>query len=171
MDARNSLFGQGPRGGRVGIPSNPGASRSQSGAPQPQPSPRMPSYGQQQQQPPSSSSYNQYSSPVPQQPQRSYPQASRGPAMELRLWKLEDKTLQSLYIFGNICAVSPSDFPGNRDGTDIHLKLSGPQLRGDYVVTARPTQGFPQGCIALSDPQRSWASIAMYVAFLMLPFR
>jgi vesicle-fusing ATPase len=28
-------------------------------------------------------------------------------------------------------------------------------------VTARPTPGFPDGCISLSDPQRTWASIGM----------
>lgn len=59
------------------------------------------------------------------------------------------------------CAVSPNDFPPSRDGTDIYIRLTGNQLRGDYVVTARPTPGFPDGCISLSDPQRTWCSIGM----------
>lgn len=32
---------------------------------------------------------------------------------------------------------------------------------GEYVVTAQAIQGFPQGCISLSDPQRSWCGITM----------
>lgn len=32
---------------------------------------------------------------------------------------------------------------------------------GEYVVTAKPIQGFPPGCISLSDPQRSWSGITM----------
>jgi vesicle-fusing ATPase len=81
--------------------------------------------------------------------------------VRLRIAKVEDKTLQSQYIFGNICAVSPNDFPPNRDGSDLYIRLTGNQLRGDYVVTARPTPGFPDGCISLSDPQRTWCSIGM----------
>ena len=34
-------------------------------------------------------------------------------------------------------------------------------LRGDYVVTARPLPGFPDGCISLSDPQRTWCGVGM----------
>jgi len=37
----------------------------------------------------------------------------------------------------------------------------GQQLRGDYVVTCRPLAGFPDGCISLSDPQRTWCGIGM----------
>ncbi|KAK0634869.1 vesicular-fusion protein sec18-like protein [Bombardia bombarda] len=87
-------------------------------------------------------------------------QPSRG-GRPLRLAKVEDKTLQAQYIFGNVSAVSPNDFPPNRDGSDIYVRLTGRQLRGDYVVTARPTQGFPDGCISLSDPQRTWCGVGM----------
>lgn len=59
------------------------------------------------------------------------------------------------------CAVSPNDFPPNRDGSDLYIRLTGSMLRGDYVVTARPTPGFPDGCISLSDPQRTWCGIGM----------
>ena len=30
-----------------------------------------------------------------------------------------------------------------------------------YVLSARPIDGFPQGEISLSDPQRSWAMISL----------
>ena len=53
-------------------------------------------------------------------------------------------------------AVSPQDFPPNRDGSDLYLLLN-----GRYVVTARPTSGFPPGCISLSDPQRTWCDVGM----------
>lgn len=59
------------------------------------------------------------------------------------------------------CAVSPNDFPPSRDGTDIYLRLTGSMMKGDYVVTARPTPGFPNNCISMSDPQRTWCGIGM----------
>lgn len=90
-----------------------------------------------------------------------YPSQSAGRGVPLRLAKVDDKTLQSLYIFGNICAVSPDDFPPSRDGTDLYIRLTGRQLRGDYVVTARPTPGFRPGHISLSDPQRTWCGVGM----------
>ena len=30
-----------------------------------------------------------------------------------------------------------------------------------YVLSARPYDGFPQGSLSLSDPQRTWASISL----------
>jgi vesicle-fusing ATPase len=57
--------------------------------------------------------------------------------------------------------VSPNDFPPNRDGSDLYIRLTGSQLSGDYVVTARPTPGFPDGSISLSDPQRTWCGVGM----------
>lgn len=91
-------------------------------------------------------------------PQNSTPQSREIP---LRLSKVEDKTLQTQYIFGNLCAVSPNDFPPNRDGHDIYIKLTGRMIQGEYVVTARPLPGFPEGCISLSDPQRTWIQVGM----------
>ncbi|KAK3371834.1 P-loop containing nucleoside triphosphate hydrolase protein [Lasiosphaeria ovina] len=93
-------------------------------------------------------------------PPPSYNNKTRG-GVPLRLAKVDDKTLQARYIFGNICAVSPNDFPPNRDGSDIYIRLSGPQLRGDFVLTARPTPGFPNNSISLSDPQRTWCGVGM----------
>ena len=69
--------------------------------------------------------------------------------------------MQATYIFGNISAVSPNTFPPNRDGSDLYIKLTGPMMRGEFVVTARPTPGFPDGHISLSDPQRTWCSVGM----------
>ena len=34
-------------------------------------------------------------------------------------------------------------------------------IQGEYVVTARPLPGFPDGCISLSDPQRTWMQVGM----------
>lgn len=34
-------------------------------------------------------------------------------------------------------------------------------LNDSYVLTARPFDGFPQGQLSLSDPQRTWASISL----------
>lgn len=53
-------------------------------------------------------------------------------------------------------AVSPFDFPPSRDGTDFYIILN-----GLYVLTARQFDGFPQGQLSLSDPQRTWASISL----------
>lgn len=79
----------------------------------------------------------------------------------LRVEKVPDKSLQSRLIYGNLCAVSPDDFPPNRDGSDLYVLLRGGQPASEYVVTAKPVPGFPQGCISLSDPQRSWCGITM----------
>lgn len=53
-------------------------------------------------------------------------------------------------------AVSPLDIPPSRDGSDLYLLLN-----DTFVFTARPYDGFPQGQISLSDPQRSWAQVAL----------
>jgi vesicle-fusing ATPase len=34
-------------------------------------------------------------------------------------------------------------------------------INGNFVLTARPFDGFPQGHISLSDPQRTWASVSL----------
>ncbi|KAF5003935.1 hypothetical protein FDECE_9556 [Fusarium decemcellulare] len=121
----------------------------------------------------------QYRDPRQQQPPRGYQgdnagyanqapygEKPRGPssqsrAVPLRVEKLADKSLQSRLIYGNLCAVAPEDFPPNRDGSDLYILLRGGQPVGEYVVTAKPVPGFPQGGISLSDPQRSWAGITM----------
>lgn len=57
--------------------------------------------------------------------------------------------------------MSPNDFAPSRDGGDIYIRLTGSMMSGDYVVTARPTPGFPENCISMSDPQRTWCGIGM----------
>jgi vesicle-fusing ATPase len=61
--------------------------------------------------------------------------------------------------------VSTEDFPPNRDGSDLYILLRGGDPVGEYVVTAKPVPGFPQGGISLSDPQRSWCGITMRDSF------
>lgn len=53
-------------------------------------------------------------------------------------------------------AVSPFDFPPSRDGSNIYIILN-----DSFVLSARPFDGFPQGQLSLSDPQRTWASISL----------
>ena len=46
-------------------------------------------------------------------------------------------------------------------------------INGNFVFTARPWDGFPQGHISLSDPQRTWASVSLMdtvTAHLYSPF-
>ncbi|KAK0626361.1 putative NsfA protein [Immersiella caudata] len=167
MDLRNNLFGKGPRGGG-GLPSRPTQRPGGDGGMNQggydnygQPSPGRPQGGAGGGYGGGSGAYG--GEPRYQQPAPSYqqtPPRGRQP-VRLRLAKIEDKTLQSQYIFTNISAVSPNDFPPNRDGSDIYVRLTGQQLRGDYVVTCRPLPGFPDGCISLSDPQRTWCGVGM----------
>ncbi|KAJ4341187.1 transport between ER and Golgi ATPase protein [Didymella glomerata] len=60
------------------------------------------------------------------------------------------------YAFGNLVAVSPQDFPPTADGSDIYIIVN-----GNYVLSARPTQGCPPGEIGLTDTQRTWAGITL----------
>ncbi|KAL2001113.1 hypothetical protein VTN02DRAFT_2218 [Thermoascus thermophilus] len=79
-----------------------------------------------------------------------------GAAAGGRVWTLRPaKSPDNTYTFGNLVAVSPQDFPPTRDGSDILLLVN-----DLYVFTARPLQGFPQGQISMSDPQRTWAAVA-----------
>lgn len=174
MDLRNNLFGKGPRGGLPGRPGSGGGGgappsdhdhpRGYGGAP-----PSSPGYqggGGQRPQYGSGGGGGGYGAPPP-----GYgggggggggrPVSTGGRAVRLRLAKVDDKTLQQMYIFTNICAVSPRDFPPSRDGSDLYLRLTGSMIDGDYVITARPTPGFPDGCISLSDPQRTWLRVGM----------
>ncbi|CAG8960642.1 hypothetical protein HYFRA_00013520 [Hymenoscyphus fraxineus] len=164
MDIRQNLFGQGPKAGRA-----PSAGYGRAPAPPPrddtpmagyQEDPRMqnrgygggggapmPSPGRQQM--PQRPAVGR---PPPQQ----QPQMSPARRVQLRIAKVEDKTLANQFIFGNLCAVSPQDFPPSRDGSDLYILLN-----GRYVVTARPVSSFPPGCISLSDPQRTWCDVGM----------
>lgn len=52
--------------------------------------------------------------------------------------------------------MSPFDFPPSKGGSDFYILLN-----GLYVLSARQFDGFPQGQLSLSDPQRTWASISL----------
>ncbi len=112
------------------------------------PDPRQQQYGQQ-----------------PPMPQRGMPQPQRQPVDRkpvhniskiLRPAKLDDKNLQDQYVYGNITAVSPADFPPSQDGSDLYIMVN-----GKYVVTARPTPSFPPGHIGLTGPQRQWCQVSL----------
>lgn len=90
---------------------------------------------------------------------------ARAPPVALRQAKISDKTQESRYIFGGLCAVSPNNFPPNRDGSVIYIRLveiveiSGRARKVDVVLTAQPLPGFPDGHISLSEPQRTWLQV------------
>ncbi|MCJ1390373.1 transport between ER and Golgi ATPase protein [Xylographa bjoerkii] len=72
-------------------------------------------------------------------------------------WQLRPaKSPANQFTFGNLVAVSPFDFPPTRGGGDFYIMLN-----DLYVLTARQFDGFPQGQLSLSDPQRTWASISL----------
>ncbi|KAI1159373.1 P-loop containing nucleoside triphosphate hydrolase protein [Nemania serpens] len=89
--------------------------------------------------------------------------SGRGPArqIELRVEKVPNKTLSDRLIFSNLCAVSPEDFPPPRDGSYLYILVRGGQPVSENVVTAEAVQGYPRGCISLSDPQRTWCGITV----------
>ncbi|KAI9808980.1 MAG: transport between ER and Golgi ATPase protein [Pycnora praestabilis] len=99
-----------------------------------------------------------------QQPPQRAPVGRSGPGGRMggnahsgRSWQLRPAKSPDIdYTFRNLVAVSPVDIPPSRDGSDIYLMIS-----NNFVFTARPYDGFPQGQISLSDPQRSWAQVAL----------
>ena len=56
----------------------------------------------------------------------------------------------------NRVAVSPFDFPPKPDGSDFYIIIN-----ERFVLTARPFDGFQQGRLSLSDPQRTWMSVTL----------
>ncbi|KAK3902578.1 P-loop containing nucleoside triphosphate hydrolase protein [Staphylotrichum tortipilum] len=98
-------------------------------------------------------------------PRPSYQPPAGTRRVALRIAIVPEKTLQTQYIFSNLVAVSPNDFPPNRDGSDLYIRISGDKIRGSFVVMARPTPGYPDGRISLSDPQRTWCGIGMLDEF------
>jgi vesicle-fusing ATPase len=53
-------------------------------------------------------------------------------------------------------AVSTADFSPVSDGSDLLLLVN-----DLYVFSARPLDSFPPGRISMSDPQRTWAGVAL----------
>ena len=97
-----------------------------------------------------------YEPPRSQRNMASRPAGRPGQRASGQRWQLRLEKGPPKIAFMNLVAVSPSDFPPNRDGSDVLLLL-----QGQYVVSARATDGFPSGCISLSEPQRTWMGIAM----------
>ncbi|KZM22318.1 Vesicle-fusing ATPase [Ascochyta rabiei] len=142
------------------LPGLPGSS--------PRPPPRNDGYGQppqqQPRQPPPQPGYDSrmggyddrqqqgYGAPQQRMPARAPPGGS-GSARQLRPIKSPGG---NAYAFGNLVAVSPQDYPPTPDGSDIYILLN-----GNYVLSARPTQGCQPGEIGLTDAQRTWAGITL----------
>jgi vesicle-fusing ATPase len=61
--------------------------------------------------------------------------------------------------------VSTADFLPPRDGSDLQLLV-----KDLYVLSARALDDFPPGCISLSDPQRTWAKVALTDSVKVQPF-
>ncbi|PKY06750.1 putative vesicular fusion ATPase [Aspergillus campestris IBT 28561] len=89
---------------------------------------------------------------VPMNNARSSPHADAdGPVWMLR----SEKSPTNDYTYGNLVAVSPQDFPQS-GGKDFFLVIN-----DLYVFTARALDTFPRGFISFSEPQRTWAKIAV----------
>ncbi|KAI5295877.1 transport between ER and Golgi ATPase protein [Ascosphaera acerosa] len=56
----------------------------------------------------------------------------------------------------SLVAVSPADIAPARDGSEVFIIVN-----DTFVFSARPLNGFPQGMISMSDPQRTWAQVAL----------
>jgi vesicle-fusing ATPase len=62
-------------------------------------------------------------------------------------------------------AVSTADFLPPRDGADLQLLVN-----DLYVFSARALDNFPPGCISMSDPQRTWAKVALTDSVKVQPY-
>ncbi|KKA27223.1 hypothetical protein TD95_003337 [Thielaviopsis punctulata] len=162
--SRNPSYGQPPYGSAPG-PGLPGR--------RPAPGSSDALFGNRSAGAPAPGGYGQQPMPQQRQPQAMPARAppsekpragSDGLTVNLQLAKVEDKTLQSRLIYQNVCAVSSADFQPNADGSDIYVLITNVEGQ-EFVVTARPMQFFPRGCISMSEPQRSWARIGTRDAF------
>lgn len=75
------------------------------------------------------------------------------------------KSPNDLYTFGNLVAVAPQDFRPSADGSDTYLLIN-----DQFVLSARPLDGFPPGHISLSDGQRTWGQIALTDTVKVQPY-
>jgi vesicle-fusing ATPase len=104
--------------------------------------------------------YDQRGPPLPGRGNPGLPQrravGGGGGAKMLAIGKIDEQNLRDRYVFSNITAVSPYDFPPPPDGGDLYILIN-----DRNVVTARPTPSFPQGYIGLTLPQRSWCEVGM----------
>ncbi|KAF2083560.1 vesicle-fusing ATPase [Saccharata proteae CBS 121410] len=148
---------------RNNLPSVPNPFAGRGGEGSPRGPPQRDGYGRAPQQPPQpprghdtrmgdAPPYNS----AQQMPSRRPPQSAStggGRTMQLRPVKSPGG---NVYAFGNVVAVSPADFPPSRDGQDLYILVN-----GEYVLSARPTDGCGPGDIGLTDAQRTWAGISL----------
>ncbi|KFX96831.1 hypothetical protein V490_03114 [Pseudogymnoascus sp. VKM F-3557] len=154
MFNRDNLFGKAPNAGREQRPSsNPQRNSPHDTQMGGYDDPRAQQYGGGGQRGPPPPGYPQQNRGMPQ---RTAVGRNAGISKQLQLGKVEDKNTQDRYVFGNITAVSPQDFPPSQDGGDLYILVN-----RSHVVTARPTPGFPPGLIGLTGPQRSWCGISL----------
>ncbi|KAH8598280.1 vesicular-fusion protein-like protein sec18 [Bisporella sp. PMI_857] len=149
MDIRQNLFGQGPKAGREQLRGGGGGGGGSGGyqrVPAPPPRDGPAGYGDY------NTGYGEPRSSRPAVGRVAQPQSSI--QLQLRQERISDKTISDAYIFSNICAVAREDWPTSQ--SDFYILLN-----GQYVVTARPLNGFPRGKISLNDRQRSWLAVAM----------
>ncbi|KAH8683428.1 vesicle fusion factor [Ilyonectria robusta] len=86
-----------------------------------------------------------------------------GRQVELTPGHVEDVSDRNDLRYTNVYAVSPEDFPPNRDGSDLYLMIRTSNPPAEYVVTARPIPNFMKSCqgrIAMSLQHRLWMRVA-----------
>lgn len=79
----------------------------------------------------------------------------RAPQSTARIQLRPTKAPDNSYTFGNLCAVSPQEFP-SRDNQDPYLLIN-----NQYVISARPSAQISRGEISLNDAQRTWMQVAL----------
>ncbi|KAG5980307.1 hypothetical protein E4U55_004172 [Claviceps digitariae] len=96
-----------------------------------------------------------------------------GKRVALRVQKVADEGLRTRLVFENICAVSQNDFPRDlqnpkrpNDGSaPFYLLLRCENPAREFVVMAQSFHQYNDGCISLTDPQRTWCQIGFTDVF------
>ena len=105
--------------------------------------------------PPANNQRPFYGGVPPEKHDYSRGQSRQGPGGQT--WRLQPvKSPEDNFIYGNLVAISPFDFPPSQGNADLYLILN-----DLYVCTARTLDSFPRGLLGLSDFQRSWAGISL----------
>jgi vesicle-fusing ATPase len=81
---------------------------------------------------------------------------ARNPGQDQTWFLRPERSPHDSFTFGNLLAISPQDFPLNRDGVDLYLLVN-----DYYVFSARPYGSVAPGTICLSEPQRLWAGVGL----------
>ncbi|KAL5365426.1 P-loop containing nucleoside triphosphate hydrolase protein [Aspergillus floccosus] len=94
--------------------------------------------------------------PHPGRPTQQPPLPARNPGQDQTWFLRPERSPHDTFTFGNRLAISPQDFPLNRDGVDLYLLVN-----DYYVFSARPYGSVAPGTICLSEPQRLWAGVGL----------